>query len=139
LNRLEPVLTTDHHCAGVPPVSAPIPPLPRAKARRLSAAGCCRPPPPTCRVGAPPHPLRRVARPQARTPTVAPPHRDRFKRGRSRPARAPLRSLPALTAIGARPSVPGAPLSEQRRAARARRVRVMADRDTVGAPPASRG
>jgi hypothetical protein len=32
-----------------------------------------------------------------------------------------------------------APLCEQRRAARARRVRVTAGRDTVGAPPAGRG
>jgi hypothetical protein len=52
---------------------------------------------------------------------------------RARAPRVPLRSLPALTATGARPSAPGAPLSEQRRTASVRRARVMADRDMVGA------
>jgi hypothetical protein len=33
LNRLEPVLTTGRHCAGVPPIGAPIPALPHAEAR----------------------------------------------------------------------------------------------------------
>jgi hypothetical protein len=47
--------------------------------------------------------------------------------------------LPALAATGARPVGASAPLSEQRRATHARRIRVAASRDTVGAPPAGQG
>jgi hypothetical protein len=55
--------------------------------------------------------------------------------------RAPVHNLclPALTATKARPVGASAPLSEQRRAARARRIRVAAGRDTIEVPPAGRG
>jgi hypothetical protein len=92
---------------GSHPSVPPIPPLPRVEARRPPArppaAGRCRPPPPTGRAGAPPHPLRRVARSQARTPTVASPRRDRFKRGRGRPPPR-LLSLPSPVCRGQAPT-----------------------------------
>jgi hypothetical protein len=53
------------------------------------------------------------------------------------PARHPR--LPALAATRARPVGASAPLSEQRRAAHARRIWVAAGRDTIEAPPAGRG